>query len=225
MATYSTEGQLIQTVASLQSNGIRNDVLHALRRDWPADRLVGMLVSSDADLLQAVLTTLGLTGVMSHSKYVASLLRHREDEIAQTAEQALWHIWMRGGTPWGNDVLRRAVAEIEAGNFTQADELLENLTLSEPTFAEGQHQAGLTASMLGRNDDALAYYRQALRLNPYHFTSAEGLGQIYFDRQQYVRAREYYAYAVQIHPRLAEAQEMLVGLDRVIGAAGAGGHA
>lgn len=224
MSTYATEGQLIQTVAAMQTDGIRNEVLRALRRDWPADRLVGMLVSADPDLLTAVLVTLGMTGEMGHCKYIASLLRHRESPVALAAECALWHIWMRGGSSWGNDVLRRAVDEIEAGNYVEASELLDNLTLSEPMFAEAHHQAGLTAAMLGRTEDAVSFYRQTLRLNPYHFTAAEGLGQIYFDLAHYPRAREYYAYAVQIHPRRAEAQEMLLGLDRVIGAAGAGGH-
>lgn len=224
MSTFASEGQLIETVASMQVDGIRNDVLRALRRDWPADRLVGMLVSADTDLLEAALMTLGLTGGMPHSKYVASLLRHREPAIAEAAERALWHLWMRAGTRWGNDVLRRAVAAIEVGHYAEAFELLDNLTLSEPTFAEGQHQAGLTSSLLGLVDDAINYYRQALRLNPYHFTAAEGLGQIYFEQQHYQRAREYYAYTVQIHPRRTEAQEMLIGLDRVIGASGVGGH-
>jgi tetratricopeptide (TPR) repeat protein len=224
VSTYSSEADLIQTVASLQAEGLRNEVLHALRRDWPVDRLIAMLVTEDLSLLEAVLFTLGFSGVMGHSKYLAAMLRHPQPPIVKAAEHALWQIWMRAGTTWGNDVLRQAIDRIEAGRLDQAEQMLAELTRIEPNFAEAHHQAGLVAAQMDRLDQAANRYQKTLRLNAHHFTAAEGLGFVFLEQGHFARSREYYSYAIQIHPGLESAHEMLAGLDRVLGASGASGQ-
>jgi tetratricopeptide (TPR) repeat protein len=225
LSAEPTTGALIETAATLRTDHVRSEVLRALKRDWPVDRLLPLLLSENHLLVEATLVTLGAVGQMQETKFVASMLRHDATRVVAAAEQALWRLWMRGGSNWAVNALAQALEAIDDGDLEDAAALLADLTMAEPTFAEPHHQAGIVAALRERRDEAIAYYRQALRLNPHHFAAAVGLGQIYLERGQLERSREYYAYAVQIHPHLDDAAEILAGLNRALGGGGTNGHA
>lgn len=219
MSSPTSTGQFLSAVAPLLEEDSRGEVLEALRRDWPPDRLVGFLVSSDKRLVKLAVTCLGLTGDKAQVRYVAAMLRSDSDELAAAAEESLWRIWMRAGSPEGNRALAAAVAEIRQDRYADAAALLQMLTLAEPAFAEAHHQLGLVHMLCDEPDEALPAYRQALRLNPYHFAAAQGLGQLYLAREDLLRALEYYELAARIHPRLPDVGELVAGLRQLLGEA------
>ncbi|MBN2447500.1 MAG: hypothetical protein JXO22_12280, partial [Phycisphaerae bacterium] len=192
----------LETVGPLLATNNGQEVLRALQCDWPPDRLVALLISPDIEVARAAVVCLGLTGAMRHCRYVASMLHDSREALWASAETSLWQIWMRAGSEWGRRMLRRAVDRMSAEDYSEARRLLDVLALAEPEYAEAHHQRGLTSVLTDCSCQALQSYRQALRLNPYHFAAAQGLGQVYLDRGLLPRALEYYEYALNIHPRL-----------------------
>lgn len=204
----------------LLTNPSGREVVRALKRDWPPDRLISLLVSSDLRLVRAAVMSLGITGKMEHNRYLATMLRHEDDHVAEAAEHALWQVWMRSGSPWAVDSLSHACEEIDAGRYDLALELIDPIRMTEPTFAEAHHQGGLVCNLLDRYDEAEEAYRQTLRLNAYHFAAAQGLARMHLERGQLSEAREHYRFAVNVNPRLNEVRDILDVIDALLGQRG-----
>ncbi len=215
--TTPAHGNFMNTVGGLLSDHRQQEVLRLLRADWPAEKLVAFLASPDDAVVEVAVVCLGLVGSMEQSRYVALLLRRESAAIIEAAEQSLWQIWMRSGSQWGVGTLRQAIDRMQAGKLEEAFDLLRILTEAEPEYAEPHHQRGLVLALLNRYGQALPAYHQALRLNPYHFAAAEGLGQIYLERGLLRRAYEYYQHALHVHPHLETAREIADGLKIAIG--------
>ena len=211
-----SSGHFLDAVAPLLTDRPDPVVVRTLRDAWPAERLIPLLATEDAETQRLVVVCLGIVGQMTHCRYVAAMLRSPDNAVGEAAENSLWQIWMRAGTSWATQLLRRALAHVEVDAFAAADELLATITLSEPTFAEPHHQRGLVQTLLQESAVALPCYQQALRLNPYHFAAAEGIGQIYLERGALPRAHEYYAHALHINPRLTLAREIVTGLQEAL---------
>ena len=217
--TTPADTSFLDAVTPLLAERSQAEVAAALRTEWPADKLVALLVTTDPRVRRAALECLGLIGAMEHCRYIALMLRTGTPEVAAAAEDSLWKIWMRSGSAWGVRTLRRAIDYVQNDRSAEALELLNVLTNSEPTYAEPHHQLGIALSLAERGGEALRSYRQTLRLNPYHYAAAQGAGQIYLERGVLRRAYDYYQHALQIHPRLEPAAEIARGLRQALGEA------
>jgi len=165
----------------------------------------------------AALVCLGLRGTMRHCKVVADFLQHSDERFVQAAEEALWMIWMRAGTPTGNKLLESAVERIRRDAYGEALGLLDCLATREPEFAELYHQRGIALSMLDRYDEAGEAFRQVLRLNPYHYSAALNLGHTCVHAKDLRGALRYYRQALRMHPRLPEIPGAVERLEAVVG--------
>jgi tetratricopeptide (TPR) repeat protein len=217
VATFPIAGNFLEAARPLLNAPSRQDIADALRRDWPPERVASLLSSSHGGLVHAAVTCLGIIGTPGQNRAVAALLRHSDDAIATAAEQALWRIWMRAGSPWGRDQLRQATDLIAVDALQDASAVLEILIAGEPGFAEPHHQRGLVAALLDDYTTAVRSYRQALRLNPFHFAAAQGAGQVLLEREELRGALEYFTLAATIHPRLEHVHELIDGLKQALG--------
>jgi tetratricopeptide (TPR) repeat protein len=64
---------------------------------------------------------------------------------------------------------------IDSERWTSALEVLEPVIAKRPHFADLQYLAGYASEQLGRTDDAIAYYREAVRFQPGYIEATEGL--------------------------------------------------
>lgn len=191
-------------------------VLARLRQSWPPAHLVQLLASPLPAVVKTATTCLGLTGSMQHCRQLVALLGHADEQVASTAEDALWGIWMRAGSEQANAQLRVAVEQLSEGDSEAALRLLQVLTAAEGSFAEAHHQQAMALHSLERYDEAEAAYQQTLALNPYHFAAAAGLGHIGIQRGDYAGALRYYHRALHIHPRLTEIREIVPQLEAAL---------
>ncbi|TWT43978.1 Tetratricopeptide repeat protein [Phycisphaerae bacterium RAS1] len=211
---------LVKSVASYREAPGQSELLSAIQRHWPAERVFGLLESSSGEVVRSAATCLGLNGNMKHCAGLAELLHHPDPVIAASAEESLWRIWMRAGTPDGNQDLAAAVGAIQREQYDEAIELLSELILIEPGFAEAHHQLGLSQCVLMRLHDSLTAYREALRLNPFHFSAAAGMGHCYIELSDFRRALHAYKRALKIYPRLEGIPGAVATLERKLRATG-----
>ena len=209
-------GGFARSYAPLLADGVDAGALEQVRRTYTPDRLIGFLAWPEEPVVRAALRCLGVLGRMEHCRYIAALLHVESDRTAALAEDALWAVWMRAGSPWGCQLLKQIIDTLAAQQLVAALELATGLTLAEPSYAEAHHQRGLALSLLERFDPASDAFRQTLRLNPYHFAAAAGAGQTMLELGRLRRAREYYHLALKIHPRLANVRDILAGLDAAL---------
>lgn len=187
-----------------------------LRANWPPERLVELTASPLEAVVRLAVICLGLTGSMKHSQRLVSLLNHSNERIVAAAEDALWSLWMRAGSPDGAKRLADAILAAQQGESDSALQILRDLIASEPALAEAHHQQAILLHALERNDEAEAAYHATLDLNPDHFAAAAGLGHLCIERDDYDGALDFYKQALKIHPRLTGVREVVPRLEAAL---------
>jgi len=209
--------QFVENVGPHLEVGDLNAVLGVLRDRWPPQSLVALLISPAPEVVRAAVRCLGMTGSMREVGCLARLLGHENQAISGAAEDALWAIWIRSGSPVGREVLERAVRHVKAEEYTAAVELLDELVRGEPGYAEAHHHRAMALCFLGRVEEAADAYERVLKLNPHHYAAAAGLGHTYVERGDALRALELYRLALQVHPGLAEVRDAVKQIEAAVG--------
>ena len=79
---------------------------------------------------------------------------------------------------------------VEAADFEDALEILENLNRSEPGNADVLNMLGYAHRKLGRVEAAFDHYREALAIEPRHLGANEYLGELYLETGDLEMAQE-----------------------------------
>src|SRR5438067_1059258 len=147
----------------------------AVRRRYTEGTLQRLLASAaEVKARRAAALALGLVGTMDANPAVAAALHDADALVRQFAAASLWELWFRGGTADQNRLLQRAARE---GDPAKARADLDGLVGEAPHFAEAYNQRAIWFYMRGEFARAAEDCEATLRLNPYHFGAAAGLGQ------------------------------------------------
>jgi tetratricopeptide (TPR) repeat protein len=166
------------------------------------ETVVPLVCDEDVLIVRAAIIYLGVYGTMQDCALLALCLRHADQGVAAVAEYALWSVWMQAGGQEANRRLAFGIRCIERDNWSGAVHQLTRLVADEPTFAEAHFQRGVALSVADLPTEAGPAFREALRLNPYHFAAAAALGHVCVDKGDLAGALHYYRRALRIHPRL-----------------------
>lgn len=197
----------------------RGTLARLLRCQPPVEAVLPLLSTPGTETVRAAVLYIGLHGTESECALLALCLRHRDLDVVRLAEYGLWRIWMEAGTPQANRLLAAAIYRIQKAEYTAALRVLSRLAVAEPDFAEVYFQQGIALSMLERVTEAGHAYREALRLNTYHFGAAAALGHTCVEQGNLIGALHYYRRALQIHPRLDDLPQAVQALERKLGPA------
>jgi adenylate cyclase len=97
-----------------------------------------------------------------------------------------------------------AQSQLMLGNFAQAAEEAQKAIELNPNDAEAWENLG-RANPKGDSNWAIEKFTRALELDPRLFSAHYGLGEIYFDQKNYVKAIEHYQEALKIIPSSLDA--------------------
>lgn len=176
-----------------------------------------MLRSQSVEIVRAAVIGLSVNGDMAQSATLASLLPRVTDRgLIELIEDSLWAIWMRAGTKSANRLLAAALHHIDQDALPEADMILRELVILEPSFAEPHHQRGIVQTLQEQYDDAIDEFDSALNWNPHHFSAAANLGHVLVEREEFSRALAAYKRALQINPHLEGVGEALVSIKSVL---------
>ena len=115
------------------------------------------------------------------------------------AADALWELWFRGGTEEQNRRLRAASQEPDA---TKARAELDELLRDAPEYAEVHNQRAIWFFNRGEFARAVEDCEAVLRLNPYHFGAAAGMGQSLLKMNRPRAALRAFRRALDLNPNL-----------------------
>ena len=187
-----------------------------VRERYTEGTLQRMLASHGEPMIRrAAAFGLGMVGTMQSNPIVAIALRDDTDEqVRRFSADSLWEIWFRGDAPEQSRDLKQSLA---LPDFLQQLAALNELLREHPAFAEAYNQRAILN--MRRNDYVAteADCEAALRLNPYHFGAASGLGQCYLRMNRPHAAMRAFAQALEINPTLVHLRDTIQSLRETLG--------
>lgn len=187
------------------------DFRAAVRKRYTEGTLQRMLAAPHVKTRRAAALALGLLGTMESNAVVASALADEDFLVQRFAADALWELWFRAGTAEQNWRLREAARNPDV-NRARAE--LDDLILQAPQFAEAYNQRAIWFFKRGELARAVEDCEAVLRLNPYHFGAAAGLGQCLMKLGKFHSAIRAFRMALEINPALEHLNETIEQLER-----------
>ncbi len=182
-------------------------------RYYTEGTLQRLLGSPDTKTRRAAALALGLVGGPDSNAVVAAALRDADFLVQRFAADALWEIWFRGGTPEQNRRLREAS---RCTDPAQARAMLDELIRQAPNFAEVYNQRAIWFFKRGEFARAVEDCEVVLRLNPYHFGAAAGMGQCLVKLGKTRAAIQAFRTALDINPALDHLNEAILALEETL---------
>lgn len=134
-------------------------------------------------------------------------------EEAHPFEQRIMVRWNQSGSATVDMLLAWADTAIKAKNFPRALDLLDQLVVLKPDFAEGYNRRATVYYMLDDYTRSMADIRTTLGLEPRHFGALSGLGMILAEIGEKPRAEEIFRRALSVHPQFSQVKEQLEKLE------------
>ena len=184
-----------------------------VRSRYSEGTLQRLLASGDETARRAAALAIGMVGGMRSNQPLAAALRDDDSTVRQLAADAMWEVWLRGGTADQNRRLQSALAQPDAGQTLTA---LDALVRSAPDFAEAYNQRAIVHYGRGEFHKGVSDCEAVLRLNPFHFGAAAGMGQCLLRMNKPKAAVRAFQQALDINPELDDLREKIAELKRHI---------
>jgi tetratricopeptide (TPR) repeat protein len=185
----------------------------AVKDRYTEGTLQRLLSSNEVKTRRAATLALGFIGTMDANATVAAALHDSDSLVQMFATDALWELWFRGGTAEQNHKLRRSSRETDHNKSRlELDELIQEA----PTFAETYNQRAIWFFKQGEFSRAVEDCEKTLRLNPYHFGAAAGLGQCLVKLGKPQAALRAFRTALEINPTLDHLHETIRTLEQTL---------
>lgn len=136
----------------------------------------------------------------------ADLKRSRTDADAQRITAEIWSAWSDSGSANINLMLEWAKSAIDKREFAAAMDMLDQVVLLAPDFAEGWNRRATLHFMLQEPKKSMADIQRVLELEPRHFGALAGMASILRDRGEDELALKAYERLLDVHPFMREAQ-------------------
>lgn len=165
---------------------------------------------------RAAALALGLVGSIRGSNAALGKALHDDDSfVRKLAADSLWEVWFRGTAPDHGLLLRQAAT---LPDFSQAMAAFDDLIRESPDFAEAYNQRAILYFRRGEYVRSAGDCETVLRLNPFHFGAAAGMGQCYLRMNRPKAALRAFRQAVGINPNLDEVAIAVQQLEAALGA-------
>jgi tetratricopeptide (TPR) repeat protein len=172
----------------------------AVRDRYTEGTLQRVLATADeVKARRAAALALGLTGTPASVPAAAAALHDGDPLVRRFAADSLWELWFRGGTAEQNARLGEAAREPDP---IKARAELDDLIRAAPAFAEVYNQRAIWFFKRGEFARAVEDCEAVLRLNPYHFGAAAGLGQCLLKLNRPQAALRAFRQALALNPDL-----------------------
>ena len=171
----------------------------AIGASYNESTLQRLLASGELTSRRAAALALGLLGTIESNPYLGQALHDEDTLLRKFAADSLWEIWLRSGSESQNQEL---ILALQLPDLAQALAALDELVREAPEFAEARNQRAILRFRRGDYSQSAKDCKEVLKLNPYHFGAAAGLGQCLIRMNKPRAALRAYQNALSIHPGL-----------------------
>lgn len=129
--------------------------------------------------------------------------------VRETAEQALWHIWLRSGRSDADARLRDGMLLMQQGALQQAVDIFTEVIEMAPDFAEAYNKRATTYYLMKAYEKSIRDCDSTLALNPVHFGALSGTGLNYLALHNPLKALAFFERAVAINPNMPQIHQYI----------------
>ena len=129
-------------------------------------------------------------------------------------EQEILRRFSHSGSPTADLLLSWATEAIEAKNYPLALDVLDQIIVIKPDFAEAWNKRATVYYLIDDYSASLSDIRQRWRLQPRHFGALAGFGMILEALDRKAEAIRVFKRALEIDPRLDQVSETLEKLEK-----------
>jgi tetratricopeptide (TPR) repeat protein len=134
------------------------------------------------------------------------LLRARNEAAAERIADRIRREWARSASASVDFLMQRAGKAMETRKFDLALDLLDQVIVLAPGFAEGWNRRATVHFMMDDYAKSMADIERTLRLEPRHFGALGGLAQIMKNTGRNELALDAYMRVLEVYPMLRSAQ-------------------
>jgi tetratricopeptide (TPR) repeat protein len=180
------------------------------------EQAVAALAGTDAATRAEAASRLGEVGTMNDAALLARALRDPDEDVRDSAEQALWRLWSRSGNAEVDALYLTGIKQMSVGDLPQSIATFSRIIKLKPDFAEGWNKRATLYFLAGDLRKSLADCDEVVKRNPYHFGVLAGYAQIYARMESYERALEYSRRALEINPNMTGVRRNVEMLERLL---------
>lgn len=151
---------------------------------------------------------------LSLDELFAKLLENTSSPAGERIEQEILRRFSRSGSPTADLLMSWAVETMEEKNFPLALDILDQIIVIKPDFAEAWNKRATVYFLTDDYAASLSDIRQTLALEPRHFGALAGFGMILQSMDRSKEAIRVLRRALEINPRLDKVRESLERLEK-----------
>jgi tetratricopeptide (TPR) repeat protein len=144
----------------------------------------------------------------------AKLPENAETPAGGRIEQEILRRFSRSGSATADLLMSWAVDAMEEKNYPLALDVLDQIILLKPDFAEAWNKRATVYYLIDDYGESLSDIRQTLALEPRHFGALSGFGMILQAMDRNEEAVRVLRRALEINPRLEKVRESLERLEK-----------
>jgi tetratricopeptide (TPR) repeat protein len=207
----------------------REDYLPGMRPFWPALLILAVAgpALAEENLLapgggggraapapeRAVRSALPVAPKAELDDLFGKLADAKSEREAHPFEQRILARWNQSGSATVDLLMGWADEAIAARKLGRALDVLDQVILLKPDFAEGYNRRATVYYLQDDYRNSIRDIEATLRLEPRHFGAMSGLGTILAEIGDTRRAEEIYRKALALHPNLAQVRKQLDELE------------
>ncbi len=134
----------------------------------------------------------------------------------QTLETLIWSIWTQNDDPDLSTTMQNGINAMSVHGFSKALKSFTNLIEKAPEFAEGWNKRATLYYLMGQFDSSMRDVQKVLVLEPRHFGALSGMGLIFLQSGNDIRALQAFQAAAAINPHMKNVNEFIKMLEEKI---------
>jgi tetratricopeptide (TPR) repeat protein len=179
------------------------------------EQALAALKHADAATRAEAVVWLANRGAMADAPLLHERLRDESPFVRGYAERGLWLLWARSGDAAVDALMARGTEEMQSGQHDKAVETFTSVIKAKPDFAEGWNRRATVHYLAGDLERSIADCAEVLKRNRLHFGALSGLGQIYFQMQDYDQALVWFRRALEINPNMVGVEINIKGIEEL----------
>jgi len=179
------------------------------------EQALAALKHADAATRAEAVVWLANRGAMSDAPLLHERLRDESPFVRAYAERALWLLWARSGDAAIDELMARGTEEMQSGEHAKAVETFTSVIKTKPDFAEAWNRRATVHYLAGDFERSIADCGEVLKRNPLHFGALSGMGQIFFQMQDYDRALAWFRRALEVNPNMTGVELNIKGIEEL----------
>lgn len=150
----------------------------------------------------------------------AELKRERNEAAAGRIASRIWDVWLRSGSATTDLLMSRANTAIEKKSFPVALDLLDQVVLLQPGFAEARNRRATVHFMMRNFAKSMSDIEATLELEPRHFGALSGMASIMKETGRRELALAAFERTLALYPMMRSAQAEVATLSEELAGQG-----